>query len=272
MIDFTNITNKIVEGAVAFAPKLLLAIVTVVVGFFIVKRITAVMEVALSKKKIDLSLRHFLQSLISILLKALIIIAAVGILGVETTSFIAMLAALGFAIGLALQGSLSNFAGGVMILLFKPYKIGDFVTINGESGTVHKIDVLMTILKTPQNVTIYIPNGSAFANTMTNFSQEENRRADIDFTISYESDIEKAQKILKEVYDTDSRVLNEPAEVFIAVKQLSDSAVVITVRAWVRAEDLWPVTFDMQKQVKLAFDKEGISIPYPQMELHMKKE
>ncbi|MCH8520115.1 MAG: mechanosensitive ion channel [Nanoarchaeota archaeon] len=270
MVDTEQVTQMIIENSVAFAPRILLAILTIIIGFWIVSKIIKGMEKALSIKKMDASLRHFLESLVSIMLKALIILAAAGMVGVETTSFIAILAAAGFAVGFALQGSLSNFAGGVMILLFKPYKVGDFVTIAGQSGTVRKIDILVTILKTPQNVTIYIPNGPAFTGNITNFSQEEVRRVDMDFGIGYGSDMKKAKQVLEKTFKADKRVLNEPAELFVAVKELGDSSVNLTVRAWVKSGDFWGLTFDMQEAVKEAFDKEGIEIPFPQMDVHMK--
>lgn len=272
MVNVDDIYQLIVENVVAFAPKLLLAIITIVVGFWIVKKLVNVIEKGLTKKKVDASLRHFLESLVSIILKIIIILAAIGILGVETTSFVAILAAAGFAVGFALQGSLSNFAGGVMILLFKPYQIGDFVSVNGESGTVHKIDVLMTILKTPQNVTIYVPNGPAFAGTITNYSQEEVRRLDMNFGISYNSDMKKAKEILEKTLKADERILKEPDGVFVAVTELADSAVILTTRSWVNRADFWGVKFDMQEKIKEEFDKAKIEIPFPQMDLHMKKE
>lgn len=270
MVDTDKIVHMVIENSIGFAPKILFAILTVLIGFWIVKKVIKVIETGLAKKKIDASLRHFLESFIAIILKILVVLAAAGMIGFETSSFIAILAAAGFAIGFALQGSLANFAGGIMILLFRPYKVGDFVTISGQSGTVNKIDILATILKTPQNITIYVPNGPAFTNNITNFSQEEIRRVDFDIGISYSSDIKKAKEVLEKTLKFDKRILNEPAEVFVAVKELADSSVNLTARAWVKTEDFWAVTFDNTQTIKENFDKEGIEIPFPQMDVHMK--
>lgn len=270
MVDYNALFNLAVQKTIEFAPKVILAILTVIIGFWIIRIVVRGIEKALSLRKMDASLRHFLESIVSVLLKVLVLLAAVSMIGVETTSFVAILAAAGFAIGLAMQGSLSNFAGGVMILLFKPFKIGDFVTIDGESGTVHKIEILATVLKTPQNVTIFVPNGPAFAGNITNYSTEENRRLDMTFGIGYDDDIKKAKEILTKLFTSDKRVLKEPAEVAVLVAELADSSVNFSVRAWVKSSDYWGVHFDMMEQVKLEFDKEGISIPYPQMDVHQK--
>lgn len=268
MIDLNTIIDIVVQGSISYAPKLLLVILTIAIGFWIVKKIVAGVEKGLAHKRIDVSLRHFLESLISIILKILILLAAAGMVGIETTSFVALLAAAGFAIGLALQGSLANFAGGVMLLLFKPYKVGDFVQIAGESGTVNKIDILATVLKTPQNVTIFVPNGAAFAGNITNYSAEKIKRLDMTFGIGYESDLKKAKEILQKLLKADKRVLNEPAEPAVLVSELADSSVNLQIRAWLNGSDLWGVHFDMMENVKLEFDKAGISIPYPQMVIH----
>ena len=268
MVDMSGIMDIIISKSIEFAPKLALAIITVVVGFWIIRRVTMMIEKALSYNKIDASLRHFLGALIGVILKILVVLAAISMIGVETTSFVAILAAAGFAIGMALQGSLSNFAGGVMILLFKPYRVGHFVQIAGESGTVHKIDILATVLKTPQNVTIFVPNGPAFAGTITNYSLEKVRRLDMTFGIGYGSDLKKAKEILEKMFSKDKRVLKDPAPPAVLVSELADSSVNIAVRVWVDSGDFWGVHFDMTEAVKLEFDKAGIEIPFPQMVVH----
>lgn len=189
-------------------------------------------------------------------------------LGVATTSFIAVLAAAGFVVGLALQGSLSNFAGGVLILVTKPFRVSDFIEAQGVMGTVNKIEILMTTLKTPDNKTIIIPNGSLSNSSITNFSTEKTRRVDMVFGISYSDNIDKAQKIIENLIKKDKRVLKDP-NYQIVVSKLNDSSVDITVRAWTMSSDYWSFFFDMQKLVKEEFDKNKISIPFPQRDVHL---
>lgn len=270
MVSIDSISTLVVDWTVAYGPKILLAIVTLVVGLWIIGFIARTIEKATHKQKLDESLRHFLISLVSIGLKVVLIITVVSMLGVATSSFVAILAAAGFAVGLALQGSLSNFAGGVLILLFKPFKVGDFIEAQGFSGSVAKIEIFNTILKTPDNKTIIIPNGNLSNDAITNYSTEKTRRVDMEFGIAYENDVKKAKKLLDDVIKKDKRVLKDPAYA-IVLTSLGDSSVNITVRAWVQAADYWPLKFETQETVKEVFDKNGISIPYPQMDIHMKK-
>jgi small conductance mechanosensitive channel len=188
--------------------------------------------------------------------------------GIATTSFVAILGAAGLAVGLALQGSLANFAGGVLILLFKPFKVGDFINAQGHAGTVNAIRVFFTTLKTPDNKTIIIPNGALSNSSITNFSTEPQRRVDMTFGIGYADDIQKAKGILKRLVDSDSRILREP-EPAIVLTELADSSVNFAVRAWCNATDYWGIYFDMHEKVKESFDKEGVSIPFPQRDLHV---
>ncbi|EGG98166.1 Small-conductance mechanosensitive channel [gamma proteobacterium IMCC2047] len=202
------------------------------------------------------------------ILKALLLVSVASMVGIETTSFIAVLGAAGLAIGLALQGSLSNFAGGVLLLLFKPYKVGDVIETQGHIGTVNSIQIFTTVLKTPGNKTIIIPNGPVANGSIVNYSTEPTRRCDMVFGIGYDDDIDKAKAILRELIEADSRVLKDPAYALL-LSELADSSVNFTLRLWVNAADYWGLYFDMQEAVKKAFDAQGISIPYPQQDVHM---
>ena len=200
----------------------------------------------------------------------MLFISVLGMVGIQMTSFIAILGAAGLAVGMALSGTLQNFAGGVMILLFKPFKVGDFIDAQGHMGSVKEIQIFNTILTTPDNKTIIIPNGGLSTSSMTNFSTEPLRRVDWTFGIGYGDSIDQARKVLKELADADSRILKDP-EVFIGVSALADSSVNFAVRAWVKAEDYWGVFFDMNENVYNTFNKEGINIPFPQMDVHVHK-
>jgi small conductance mechanosensitive channel len=251
------------ELAIAYVPKILLALITLIVGFYLVRVFIRGIDVAMKHNKVDESLRGFLESLFTIGLKALIIISVATMIGIQMTSFVAIIAAAGLAVGLALQGSLSNFAGGVLILLFKPFQVGDFIDTGSHMGTVKKIQIFNTILKTPDNKTVIIPNGDLSNGALTNFSTEKTRRVDFVFGIGYDDDLLKAKKVLEKLTEEDDRILKDPAPQ-VVVGELADSSVNFTVRAWVNSEDYWGVFFDMQEKVKLTFDKEKISIPYPQ--------
>lgn len=198
----------------------------------------------------------------------MLVISVVTILGISTTSFVAIIGAAGLAVGLALQGGLANFAGGVLILIFKPFKVGDVLEAQGYTGKVHEIQVFNTILKTPDNKTIIIPNGGLSNGSMVNYSTEPTRRVDMTFGIGYSDDIAKAKSVLQKLIDSDSRILKDPAPM-IVVSELADSSVNFAVRTWCNAADYWGIFFDMQEKVKLEFDKENISIPYPQTDVHV---
>jgi small conductance mechanosensitive channel len=258
------------ELAIAYVPKILLALMTLIVGFYLVRVFIRGIDVAMKHNKVDESLRGFLESLFTIGLKALIIISVATMIGIQMTSFVAIIAAAGLAVGLALQGSLSNFAGGVLILLFKPFQVGDFIDTGSHMGTVKKIQIFNTILKTPDNKTVIIPNGDLSNGALTNFSTEKTRRVDFVFGIGYDDDLLKAKKVLEKLTEEDDRILKDPAPQ-VVVGELADSSVNFTVRAWVNSEDYWGVFFDMQEKVKLTFDKEKISIPYPQTDIHLYK-
>jgi small conductance mechanosensitive channel len=267
-MDVNTIVEQLVSIAVEYGPKVLGAIVVWIIGSWIIKGLTRAFVKMLDKNKTDSTLKPFLKSIIGALLKTLLVISVLGMLGIEMTSFIAILGAAGLAVGLALSGALQNFAGGVMILIFKPFKVGDFIDAQGHMGIVNEIQIFNTVLKTPDNKTIIIPNGGLSTSSMTNFSTEPKRRVDWTFGIGYGDDAEKAKNILKALCEEDSRVLADP-EVFVALTELADSSVNFVVRAWVNAPDYWGVYFDLNEKVYNTFAKEGLNIPFPQMDVHV---
>lgn len=260
--------EKAIELLVSYGPKLVMAIVVLLIGMWAIKIATRAINRAMERGKMEPSLRKFLNNVIGVLLKILLIISVASMAGIATTSFVAILGAAGLAVGLALQGSLANFAGGVLLLLFKPFKIGDVVEAQGYTGKVHEIQIFNTILKTPDNKTIFIPNGPLAGGTLTNYSTESQRRVDMTFGIGYEDDMARAKKILRRLIAEDERILPQPAPV-VVVTELGDSSVNIAVRVWCNATDYWNIYFDMQEKVKLTFDQEGISIPFPQQDVHV---
>jgi len=260
--------TKIFAYLLQIIPDLLWAIATLLIGLWVIKLLVKGMDKAMVKGNIDLSLRKFLIRLANIAMKVLLLISVASMMGIATTSFIAVIGAAGLAVGLALQGSLSNFAGGVLILIFRPFKVGDVIETQGHIGKVHDIQVFNTVLKTPDNKTIIIPNGAVSNGSIVNFSTEETRRVDMTFGIGYEDDIQKAKAILNEMLSKDERVLKEPAPQ-VVLSELADSSVNFAVRAWVKSADYWDLFFDMQEEVKLAFDQNKISIPYPQHDVHL---
>ncbi len=258
------------ELTVNYIPRVAAAVAVLVIGLWIIKMVVKGFNKATTRSKMDVSLQKFLSSLFGMGLKVMLGISVISMVGIETTSFVAILGAAGLAVGFALQGSLSNFAGGVLILIFKPFKVGDYIEGAGVSGTVSAIEVLATTMKTPDNKTIIIPNGALAGSTITNYSAEKTRRVDFTFGIGYGDDMQKTRKVLLGVIEKDARILRDPAP-FVAVGNLGDSTVDFTVRVWVNASDYWGVHFDMIENVKTAFDAEGISIPYPQMDIHQYK-
>jgi small conductance mechanosensitive channel len=262
--DSSFFTGLVME----YGPNLVKAILVLVVGLWAVGLAGRVVKKMLNKSNVDPSLQGFLRSMVSILLKIMVYITALGMLGIEMTSFIAILGAAGLAIGMALSGTLQNFAGGVMILLFKYFKVGDFIEAQGHSGTVKEIQIFVTILTTPDNKTIILPNGPLATNSLINFSTQPTRRVDWVFGIGYGDDVDKAYEVLRKLLKEDDRIHTDP-EPFIAVKELADSSVNFVVRAWVDASNYWPVHFRMNEEVYKTFDKEGLSIPYPQRDIYV---
>ncbi|WP_291854996.1 mechanosensitive ion channel domain-containing protein [Marinilabilia sp.] len=264
---FSN-PEQILELLIKYGGQLLLAIITLIIGLWIIGKIVKGMRKMFEARKFDASLQSFLISLTGIVLKLMLVISVVTMLGVEMTSFIAILAAAGLAIGMALSGTLQNFAGGVMILIFKPFKIGDYITSEGHSGTVKEIQIFHTILNTPDKKTIILPNGPVSNNSTVNYSTEPLRRVDFTFGIGYNDDIDKAKQVIMGVIEKDERILKDPAP-FVGVINLGDSSVDLVTRVWANAGDYWDIFFDMQETVKKEFDRQGISIPFPQTDVHL---
>lgn len=270
-MDAEQIVTQFTELALSYGPKLVAAIIVLIVGSWVVKGITKAIEKAMAKSKMDESLRPFLLGMANMLLKVMLVISVLGMLGIEMTSFVAVLGAAGLAVGMALSGTLQNFAGGVMILLFKPFKKGHYIEAQGYSGTVAEIQIFNTILKTPDNKTIIIPNGGLSTGSMVNYSAEELRRVDWTVGVGYGDDLDKARSVIQAMCDADDRILKDP-ELFIGVAELADSSVNFAVRAWVKAEDYWGVFFDMNENIYNTFNKEGLNIPFPQMDVHIHKQ
>jgi len=266
-----QILNQINQIVLEYGPKLIGAIAVWIIGGWVIKALTNRFNKMLEKRETDESLKPFLKSLVGSLLKVLLIITVLGMLGVQMTSFIATLGAAGLAVGLALSGTLQNFAGGVMILIFKPFKVGDVIEAQGFLGKVSEIQIFNTILKTPDNKTIIIPNGGLATSSMTNYTTEPTRRVDWTFGIGYGDDVDKAKEVIKGLCDQDPRILKDP-ELFIAVSALADSSVNFAVRAWVNADDYWNVFFEMNEKVYKSFDREGLNIPFPQMDVHLHRD
>jgi small conductance mechanosensitive channel len=256
------------EFVMSYGLKILGAIIALIIGLWIIRILTRTLSKVMDKRDVDPSLRGFLRSLFSITLKILLFISIASMVGIAMTSFIAILAAAGLAVGMALSGTLQNFAGGVMILLFKPFKVGDFIDAQGHMGSVNEIGIFNTILKTPDNKTIIIPNGGLSNGSMVNFSTEPQRRVDMTFGIGYGDEVDKANDAIMSIINADERILKDP-EPFVAVSELADSSVNFVVRVWVNASDYWGVYFDMHKSIYNTFNKEGINIPFPQMDVHL---
>lgn len=247
-----------------------MAILVFLVGRIVVNVITKIARHAMEKSGMDALLVNFVGSILRWVLMLFVIIAALEQLGVDTTSLVALLGAAGIAVGLALKDSLQNFASGVMLIVFRPFKNGDFVEAGGVTGVVEHIGIFTTLMKTGDNKEVIVPNGQVYGGTITNFSARETRRVDMKFGIAYDADIRKAKNILVEILNADERVLKDPAPV-VAVAELADSSVNFVVRPWVKSGDYWNVLWDTNEKVKYAFDEAGVGIPFPQMELHVNK-
>ncbi|MCP5143160.1 MAG: mechanosensitive ion channel [Gammaproteobacteria bacterium] len=262
--------EQIQELAMTYGVKLLLALVIFVVGKWVARALVGGIKKAMGRAKVDETLIGFIGNIAYAILMVVVVLAALNQIGVQTTSFIAILGAAGLAIGLALQSSLSNFAAGVMMIIFRPFKAGDFIEAAGTAGVVEEINIFTTQLRTGDNKTLFVPNGAIMGGTITNVSAKPTRRIDMTFGIGYGDDIKKAKEVLADILAKDPRVLADPAPL-IAVAELADSSVNFAVRPWVNAGDYWGVFFDTHEQVKLRFDAEGISIPFPQTDIHLIK-
>ena len=260
--------NMLTKWGQEYGMNILGALVIFIIGRMVISVLLSIIKKVINKSFKDETLTKFITSLTKMILLTILVIVVLNQLGIQTTSFIAILGAAGLAIGLALQGSLSNFASGVMLIIFKPFKAGDFIEAGGTTGSVESIGVFVTTLKTPDNKIIVVPNGTITSNNIINYSAEDTRRIDFIFGIGYNDDIKKAKNILERIVTEDDRVLKDPAPV-VAVSELADSSVNFVVRPWVKTTDYWAVYFDITEKVKLTFDNEGISIPFPQQDVHM---
>lgn len=258
------------ETLVALITNIVIAAAILIGGIWLAKQIKKYIILMMERKNVDALLASFTSNIAYIALVAFVIIAALNQLGIQTTSFVAIIGAAGLAIGLALQGSLANFASGVMIIAFRPFKVGDFIEAGGVAGVVEGIQIFSTQMRTGDNKEIIIPNSNITGGNITNFSAKDTRRVDMVFGIGYDDDIKKAKDLLLELIDDDDRILKDP-EALVAVSELADSSVNFVVRPWVNSADFWGVKFDFTEAVKLRFDKEGISIPYPQQDIHLHK-
>lgn len=248
--------------------KIVSALIYFVIGLWIAGIVRRYLRKFMSKSKIDPTLISFTSSITYVTLIIFTAIAALSSLGIQTTSFIAVLGAAGLAIGLSLQGSLANFAAGVLMIIFKPFKVGDFVDVSGSAGTVQGITIFNTLMNTPDNKKIIIPNGKILADTITNFTANDTRRLDLKIGVSYSDDLEKVKNTINAVLSEDSRILKEPAPI-VGVLEFADSSINIVIRPWVNRLDYWAVHFDTYQKLKQRFDQEGITIPFPQRDIHL---
>lgn len=262
--------RSILEHGAQLGYTLIKALIVFLVGRLAINLLNKLITKILNKRDIDPSIKTFVGSLVNVCLTILLIISVVGALGVQTTSFAALLASAGVAVGMALSGNLSNFAGGLIILLFKPYKVGDYIEAQGIGGTVQGVQMFHTILKTVDNKMIFIPNGSLSSGVVINFSKQPTRRVDWTFGVEYGSDYTRVKTVIEQVLAKDSRILPDPAP-FIAMSALADSSVNLTVRVWVKSEDFWNVFFDINQEIYATFNREGINFPFPQLTVHQTK-
>lgn len=268
MEDLNMYTDKGIQFIIDYGPKVLGALLVLIIGLWLISWITKLVKKGFRRGKVDETLIPFLGSMVNWTLKALLLISVASMVGIATTSFIAVLGAAGLAIGLALQGTLGNFAGGVMILLFKPYKIGDLIEAQGFLGAVEEIQIFVTKLRSPQNELIIIPNGAISNGSIKNYTETQARRIDCTIGISYESDIKKAREILMGVMTSHPKVLKDP-EPIVMVSNLGDSSVDLAVRPHVHPDDYWEVYFHVYEEGKIALDNAGITIPFPQRDVHL---
>lgn len=263
-----KIANRLLDWAMSNGVKILIGLIILGVGWKLIKKLMKIFNSFSSRKEIDSTLHSFLGAFLELALKALLIICVLGYVGFEITGLAALLASAGFAIGLALQGSLSNFAGGVIILVMRPFQIGDYIESSSHSGTVEKIELFYTHLITPDNKAIMIPNGALSNSTIVNYSSKDTRRVDLVFGVGYEDDILHVKRVLSNIIDSCDLILKNP-EPFINICEHGDSSVNIAVRVWTKTSDYWNVYFYLIEQAKIKFDEENINIPYPQMDLHI---
>ena len=267
--ELGNGIDYLIHLGMEYLPKLALALLTLIIGLWLISRVTKFTRKMLEKKEVDVSLIPFLMGILNIGLKILLIISVASMVGIATTSFVAVLGAAGLAIGLALQGSLGNFAGGVLILLFKPFKVGDLIESDGAMGTVQSITILNTILTTPDDNTAILPNGNVANNKILNYTKENNRRVDLEVGIAYHEDVDRAKKVIEEALQSVPGVLDNPKP-FVSILNFGDSSVNLAVRPFCKSADYWLVYFNCNEAVKKALDKAKIEIPFPQRDITIK--
>lgn len=268
--DWVELIELLKTTGVDLAINIVTALVIFFVGKWVANLIARAIRTLMQKQQVDKTLETFVSNLIRMVLMVFVVIAAISAVGIQTTSLIAVLGAAGLAVGLALQGSLSNFAAGVLIVLFRPYKVGDFIEGGGVSGTVVSVQILQTILKTGDNKEVIVPNSQIMGSIITNYSANDTRRVDMVVGVSYDDDLDKVRKTIEELVAADDRILDDPA-CTIAVSELADSSVNFVVRPWVKTPDYWGVMFDLTEAIKKRFDQEGISFPFPQRDVHLYK-
>ena len=267
-MDFQAYTDQAIALVMQYAPQVVLALVVLIVGLWVINRLVSVVGNVMKSRGMDESLQPFIKSLLGMGLKAMLLISVAGMVGIETTSFVAVIGAAGLAVGLALQGTLANFAGGVLILIFKPYKVGDLIEAQGHLGNVKEIQIFVTILNTPESKTVIIPNGAISNGNITNYATEGKIRVDMTMGISYDSDIKKAREVLMNVMTSHPKVMKDPAP-FVGVVELGDSSVNLAVRPHCDPAHYWDVYFDVYEAGKEALDAAKITIPFPQLDVHM---
>ncbi|WP_394172838.1 mechanosensitive ion channel family protein [Thalassotalea litorea] len=260
--------DKYSEMLIDFAISFVIALIVLRITLWVANAIVRFLGRAMERREVEVTLKKFLEDIISTVLKVICIIIFASMVGIETTSLIALLGAAGLAVGLALQGSLANFAGGILILMYRPFRAGDFINAQGQSGTVDEIQIFNTVLKTPDNKRIFIPNGLLSNGSLVNFSSEDTRRVDFVVGISYDDSISKAKQVINDLLDKDERLLKEP-ERTVVVGAHGASSIDLYVRVWVNSGDYWDVYFEFMENIKLAFDENGLSIPYPQQDVHV---
>ena len=263
-------SDMALEMIMTNGPKLILAIIVLLIGLRIIGGISKLLNKAFEKKKVDETLRPFILSMVTILLKVMLFVSVASMIGIETTSFVAIIGAAGLAVGLALQGSLSNFAAGVLIVAFRPFKSGDYVEVVGVAGSVEAIQIFQTVLKTPDNKMVVVPNSGVIGGPITNYSRHSTRRIDLVIGVSYKADLKQTKQVIRETLEKDPRILKDP-DMTIGVLALADSSVNFVVRPWVKTADYWNVYFDSMQAIKEALDENGIEIPFPQMDVHLNK-
>ena len=269
-IDWAQMLEMVKTQGVELAINVAIAIAIFYIGKLVVGMVVRGMRRVMQKQEIDKTLETFVANLVRMVLMVVVVIAAISALGIETTSFIAIFGAAGLAVGLALQGSLSNFAAGVLIVLFRPYRVGDFIEGAGIAGVVEQVQILTTVLKTGDNKQIIVPNGQIMDSIITNYSAKDTRRVDMVVGVSYDDDLDKVRSVLEELVAADDRILDDPA-CTIAVSELGDSSVNFVLRPWTNTADYWGVKFDLTEAIKKRFDKEGFSFPFPQQDVHLYK-